>query len=203
MARLRRGGIVGIRQAPAAQRVRPFGRGRIRGARRPAVWPRRGRARARPRRRRPNSCCPGAMTSSRSPSRVRSPPRGSSPWASERPGTGRLRRVRPVVAGAHRGRPERELHLGAPGQRAGLSTVGDDPLGNRGRHGGGRADRLGVHPSHGDRRSLLHARPVASFRAPRRTSCYEDFWVATVDSFGTSASLYTEDALGTVIALNP
>jgi len=32
---------------------------------------------------------------------------------------------------------------------------------------------------------------------------YEGFWVATVDSFGTSASLYTEDALGTVIALNP
>lgn len=32
---------------------------------------------------------------------------------------------------------------------------------------------------------------------------FEDFWVATVDSFGTSASLYTEDALGTVIALNP
>lgn len=31
---------------------------------------------------------------------------------------------------------------------------------------------------------------------------YEGFWVATVDSFGTSASLYTEDALGTVIALN-
>ena len=32
---------------------------------------------------------------------------------------------------------------------------------------------------------------------------HEGFWVATVDSFGTSASLYTEDALATVIALNP
>ncbi|WP_214868116.1 hypothetical protein [Agromyces sp. ISL-38] len=31
---------------------------------------------------------------------------------------------------------------------------------------------------------------------------YEDFWVATVDSFGTDASLYTEDAMGTVIQLN-
>ena len=32
---------------------------------------------------------------------------------------------------------------------------------------------------------------------------YEDFWVSTVDSFGTSASSYTEDALNTVISLNP
>lgn len=31
---------------------------------------------------------------------------------------------------------------------------------------------------------------------------YEDFWVATLDSFGTDASLYTEDALDTVIQLN-
>ena len=31
---------------------------------------------------------------------------------------------------------------------------------------------------------------------------YEDFWVATLDSFGTDASLYTEDAMGTVIQLN-
>lgn len=32
---------------------------------------------------------------------------------------------------------------------------------------------------------------------------YEDFWVSTVDSFGTSASRYTEAALDTVISLNP
>jgi hypothetical protein len=32
---------------------------------------------------------------------------------------------------------------------------------------------------------------------------HEDFWVSTVDSFGTSASSYTEDALSTVISLNP
>ncbi|WP_156402002.1 hypothetical protein [Agromyces sp. Soil535] len=31
---------------------------------------------------------------------------------------------------------------------------------------------------------------------------YEDFWVATLDGFGTSASLYTEDAMGTVNQLN-
>lgn len=31
---------------------------------------------------------------------------------------------------------------------------------------------------------------------------YEDFWVATLDSFGTDASLYTEDAMGTVTQLN-
>lgn len=31
---------------------------------------------------------------------------------------------------------------------------------------------------------------------------YEDFWVATLDSFGTEASLYTEDAMGAVIQLN-
>ena len=32
---------------------------------------------------------------------------------------------------------------------------------------------------------------------------HEDFWVSTVDSFGTSATSYTEDALNTVISLNP
>jgi hypothetical protein len=32
---------------------------------------------------------------------------------------------------------------------------------------------------------------------------YEDSWVSTVDSFGTSAASYTEDALDTVISLNP
>jgi hypothetical protein len=31
---------------------------------------------------------------------------------------------------------------------------------------------------------------------------HEDFWVATLDGFGTDASLYTEDAMGTVIQLN-
>jgi len=31
---------------------------------------------------------------------------------------------------------------------------------------------------------------------------YEDFWVATLDSFGTDASRYTEDAMGAVIELN-
>jgi hypothetical protein len=31
---------------------------------------------------------------------------------------------------------------------------------------------------------------------------YEGFWVATLDSFGTDASLYTEDALDTVIQFN-
>jgi len=31
---------------------------------------------------------------------------------------------------------------------------------------------------------------------------YEDFWVATLDSFGTSAALYTEDAMDAVIQLN-
>jgi len=31
---------------------------------------------------------------------------------------------------------------------------------------------------------------------------YEDFWVATLDSFGTDAPLYTEDAMDTAIQLN-
>lgn len=31
---------------------------------------------------------------------------------------------------------------------------------------------------------------------------YQEFWVATLDSFGTEAALYTEDAMGTVIQLN-
>lgn len=31
---------------------------------------------------------------------------------------------------------------------------------------------------------------------------YEDFWVATLDGFGTNASLYTEDALDSAIKLN-
>ena len=31
----------------------------------------------------------------------------------------------------------------------------------------------------------------------------EDIWVSTVDSFGTSASSYTDDALDTVMSLNP
>jgi len=32
---------------------------------------------------------------------------------------------------------------------------------------------------------------------------HEDFWVSTVDSFGTNAPSYTEDALNTVTSLNP